>query len=218
MVSVVQGDGNQANNVRRALQPLLDLTESRNITILGISHPPKGSAGKDPLDRVIQSQAYVALSRIVLMAFEHQKGGCVLTRAKSNIGPIGGGFHYDKELVELPKHGIQTLCIKWGDAIEGDNPYLIISEAESKEKEPGALDNAKAWLCDFLKDGPIPAKDVLAAGEEHIGVSKRTLKSAKKELSIESITTGGSTGKWSWKLPETPIENPFTNSDIDTDF
>jgi hypothetical protein len=68
--------------------------------VLGITHLTKGTAGKDPTERVTGSLAFGAVARIVMLAARKQAdedGGPprIFTRSKSNIGPSGGGFGYD---------------------------------------------------------------------------------------------------------------------------
>jgi len=108
IVSAVKGDSHKAAEVRRSLQPIADFAMRQRCAVLGITHFSKGSGGSNPLDRVIGSQAFGALARIVLVAGKSEQGeGRVLARAKSNIGPDDGGVGYTLEDVVLPS-GITT--------------------------------------------------------------------------------------------------------------
>lgn len=96
VVSAVAGDSHKNTEVRRALQPLVDLGASLGATVLGISHFSKGSAGRDPTERVVGSMAFGAVARVVLCAAKvkrrEDKGDRrILVRSKSNIGPDEGG-------------------------------------------------------------------------------------------------------------------------------
>jgi RecA-family ATPase len=52
IVSAVAGDSHKNTEVRRALQPLVDLGAMLGCAVLGISHFSKGTAGRDPTERV----------------------------------------------------------------------------------------------------------------------------------------------------------------------
>lgn len=99
VVSAVAGDSHKNTEVRRALQPLVDLASYLNAAVLGISHFSKGTAGRDPTERVTGSVAFGAVARVVMVAakVKNEDGDedrRILARAKSNIGPDDGGFEY----------------------------------------------------------------------------------------------------------------------------
>lgn len=92
VVSAVAGDSHKNTEVRRALQPLVDLGAALGAAVLGISHFSKGSAGRDPTERVVGSMAFGAVARVVLCAAKVKGSGGdddrrLLVRSKSNIGP-----------------------------------------------------------------------------------------------------------------------------------
>jgi putative DNA primase/helicase len=97
VVSAVSGDSHKNTEVRRALQPLVDLADACNCAILGITHFSKGGQGGDPSQRVVGSVAFAAVARVVLVAAkvradEEGRDVRILARSKSNIGPDDGGF------------------------------------------------------------------------------------------------------------------------------
>jgi RecA-family ATPase len=61
VVSAVTGDSHKNTEVRRALQPIVDLASRLDAAVLGITHFSKGGAGKDPAERVTGSIAFGAL-------------------------------------------------------------------------------------------------------------------------------------------------------------
>lgn len=67
VVSAVAGDSHKNTEVRRALQPLVDLAAACGCAVLGISHFSKGGAGQDPAQRVVGSIAFTAVARVVLV-------------------------------------------------------------------------------------------------------------------------------------------------------
>jgi RecA-family ATPase len=65
VVSAVAGDAHKSNDVRRALQPLADLAAANRTAIIGISHFSKGTAGRDPVERVTWAQPSAATIKAV---------------------------------------------------------------------------------------------------------------------------------------------------------
>src|SRR4029078_5859998 len=58
------------------------------------------------------------------------------------------------------------------------------------------------WLTDILTDGPLPAKEIEARGEDQ-GYSESMLRRAKDALGIRANRTGfGANGAWIWTLNE----------------
>ena len=66
-MSAVAGDMHRANDVRRSLQAVVDFADAHGCAVIGITHFATGGAGKAPQDRVIGSQAFGALARMVLV-------------------------------------------------------------------------------------------------------------------------------------------------------
>ncbi|QSA98617.1 AAA family ATPase [Methylococcus sp. EFPC2] len=209
VVSAVAGDSHKNTEVRRGLQPLVDLGARLRCAVLGISHFTKGTAGRDPVERVTGSIAFGALARVVLAAAklpdDHPDGpGRIFCRSKSNIGPDDGGFRYDLRQSELEAHpGIFTSSVLWGDAMEGSARELL-GQAE-QSADPAArseLDDALEFLENLLSDGPVPSK-IVRADCEGAGHSWATVRRAQKVLGVEATRDGGigNAGKWTWRLP-----------------
>src|SRR4029077_12742515 len=87
VVSASPGDSHKNAETRRGLQPLIDLAVERNLAALGITHFTKGTAGKDPIERITGSLAYGAIPRVVWGAAkgESEEGPRKLVRIASNI-------------------------------------------------------------------------------------------------------------------------------------
>lgn len=209
VVNAVAGDSHKNTEVRRDLQPLVDFGEKLGCAVLGISHFAKGTSGKDPLERIIGSVAFGALPRVVMAAGRIIEGGVdrrIFCRAKSNIGPDGGGFEYELLQKEIEGHkGIFSNYSVWGAALEGTATQLL---AES-EPDDGEGASAELFLHELLADGAVPVKQVRddAHGASH---SWRTIERAKKALGIESVKEGMDRG-WVWKLPAQDYEGRQEN-------
>jgi putative DNA primase/helicase len=196
VVNAVSGDINKANEVRRGLQPLVDFGERNNCAVLGVSHFKKGSAGSHALERVIGSQAFGALARMVLVAAQKEgQEKRVLARAKCNIAPDHGGFEYAIQQATI--EGMETTYAAWGNPIEGTAREIF---GDVEEEAGGALDEAVSFLRELLAHGEVPQKDIESDAESQ-GHSSRTLRRAKKELKVKS-RKDGKTGSWLWALPD----------------
>lgn len=62
IVSAVSGDGHKANDVRRSLQPLVDLAQRLDCAVIGITHFTKGTQGREPVERITGSLSFGALA------------------------------------------------------------------------------------------------------------------------------------------------------------
>lgn len=201
LVSVITGDSHKNGETRRDLQPLVDFAASAGVAVLGVTHYSKGTVGRDPAERVTGSLAFVAVSRLVMATAKPKEPGesWRLVRAKSNIGPDGGGFEYDLQQVEVDQErSIFGQAIVWGQSLAGTARELL-AEVEGKvgESDAPACDGAKDWLVEILRHGPVDAKEIerLAGIGGH---SRRTMKRAKKELGVLSRKVGNT---WVWEFP-----------------
>jgi putative DNA primase/helicase len=210
IVSAIAGDGHKAGDVRRGLQPLVDLASTLDCAAVGITHFSKGTAGRDPLERVTGSQAFGALARVVIVAAKDGTDSAdgtdtparrFIARAKSNIGPDGGGFDYRLEQSELADHpGLTASHVTWGTAIEGSARDLLgaaeVNEAEGSNANEGQ--DAVAFLESLLADGPLPVRQIRkdATGA---GYAWRTIERAKKKAGVEAQKVSMA-GGWAWAL------------------
>ena len=85
LVSAVAGDSHKNAEVRRSLQPLVDLGRELGVAILGITHFTKGTQGRDPTERVTGSLAFAAFARLVMCTAKPAEEGRKrrLVRAKA---------------------------------------------------------------------------------------------------------------------------------------
>jgi putative DNA primase/helicase len=203
IVTAVTGDMHKANDVRRSLQAIVDFASEMNCAVLGITHFAKGTAGKNSAERVIGSQAFAALARMVLVtAKEEDSQNRVFTRAKSNNGIDTGGFSYTIEALTLAG-GIVTTRALWGESLEGSS-RSILSEIEGDSADEGSskLNQAKAFLLDKLKNGFMPQKELFEHAREIQGITDGTMRRAGKALSIVPRKLAMN-GGWVWELPIT---------------
>jgi putative DNA primase/helicase len=203
VVSAVAGDSHKNTEVRRALQPLVDLASRLDAAVLGISHFSKGGAGADPASRVVGSIAFTAVARVVLVAAkvnsEDGEDRRILARGKSNIGPDDGGFEYHIEQSE-PLPGINASYIAWGNGVAGTARELL-TEPDGQDgngEDKSAVDAAADFVRQVLVDGSTPARTVKENATD-AGVSWASVRRAADNLRV--MKTKGAGGAWYWKLP-----------------
>ncbi|WP_312260644.1 AAA family ATPase [Limnohabitans sp.] len=202
IVNAVTGDSHKNTEVRRNLQPLVDLGLRLNAAILGITHFSKGGADLDPAARVMGSVAFTAFARVVMVAAKAENADGeerrVLARAKSNIGSDSGGFAYEIDQIEL-EDGIWSSKISWGDELVGSARDLL-SEPE-KGAMPGkrsAVDSAKDFLRQILCDGPMPVKKI----EQEAGAAGVSWSAIKRAYPQLNIIPKKSMDHWYWQMPK----------------
>jgi putative DNA primase/helicase len=208
IVSAVSGDMHRANDVRRALQAVVDFADVHNCAVIGITHFAKGGAGKTPADRVIGSQAFGALARMVLVAAKEEGGSRrVLARAKSNISADDGGLAYAIELSAI-NGGLDATHVVWEGSIDGTAREILGEvEHDGSGDETSSVD-LENLLIDLLTEhgGRMPAKLVKAEVSD-AGYSWTAANRAKAKIGIESAKElGKKTGGWHWYLPKKSME------------
>lgn len=203
VVSAVTGDSHKNTEVRRALQPLVDLAATCECAVLGITHFSKGGQGTDPTQRVSGSLAFTAVARVVMAASkvkskDGDKDTRILVRTKSNIGPDGGGFHYHLEQTE-PLPGINASCVSWGSSVDGTAQELLTDPSEEEDEDST---DAADLLRDELDQNLWTAQSIASAPLKELGFSKDKIYRASKKLKVERAKDGKGKG-WLWRLPFT---------------
>ena len=208
VVSAVAGDSHKNAEVRRSLQPLVDLATRLDCAMLGISHFTKGTAGRDPTERVTGSLAFGALARIVLVAAklpadDGGKDDRILARAKCNIGIDVGGFGYSIEQTELDrKPGLFASRVLWGEAIDGTARELLADAEDHDDVERTAIGEAADFLRDELAAGAVPVTEIQKRARA-AGIADRTLRRAKAVVGADN-RKNSYRGGWEWYLRADP--------------
>jgi hypothetical protein len=210
IINAVGGDGHKSNDVRRDLAPVVELASALDCAVLGISHFTKGTAGRDPVERVTGSLAFGALARLILGAAKIKEDDGterrLLARAKSNIGPDGGGFSYALE--QIPVHGhpdISASRVVWGAPIDGTARELL-ADAEVSDEVGADAKDAGNWLRDVLEErGETDAKTMRRLADD-AGHAWRTVQRAAKPSGVSIRRQGfGSDTRTIWALPFAPL-------------
>jgi len=213
LVSAIGGDSHKNAEVRRGLAPLVDLAARLDAALLGITHYSKGTGGREPLERVSGSLAFGALARVVMGTVrqgndEEGTRNMVLARAKSNIGPDGGGYAYAFEQIELHAHpGLIASRIVWGSELQGTARELLAEPVDpAEEREAPARDGAVEFLLELLQPGPMATEEIKTEGKD-AGFTFSTLRRAKDEIGAKAKKNGFEDSRWFWGLPDPkPVE------------
>lgn len=205
IVSAVAGDSHKGAEVRRSLQPVVDLGHRLGCAVLGITHFSKGTSGRDPVERVTGSIAFAALARLVLVAakVKAENGDAdtsrrVFMRAKSNIGPDDGGFAYELERVEV-KADVEGQRVRWLEPLHGTARELLSeAEADTLNEDGSTTAAVDGFLRGLLMDGPVPAKQV-QTDANGAGYAWRTVQAAANRIDVQRRKEGMK-GGWLWSL------------------
>ena len=207
IVNAVQGDSHKNADVRKSLQPLVDLAAVEKVALLGITHFSKGTAGREPVERITGSLAFGALARVVMVvakrAGDDEAATHVFCRAKSNIGRDDGGFEY--RLIQEPLRdnpAIVASRLEWGMELCG-SAREILADAEDAggESAGGRTDDAVGFLRQKLANGRVHARQIYKDAEGS-DIKKRTIDRAKKRIGVVAVKEKDG---WFWALPSGEI-------------
>jgi hypothetical protein len=202
-------DSFRATDVRAMLGPLKVLAEELRVSILGVMHFNKKIDVTNVLLRISDSHAYGAAARHVYGVINdpdnHRR---LFVKGKNNLARYEQktlAFSIDEREVGTDKRTgkpIRRPYVVWHDEpvdITATEALRAVSECKS----PSAIDDAKGFLEDLLSNGPVSSTDVQEAAKEN-GVSRATLRRAKKELDVDIKRDGpivNNVHTWRWHLP-----------------
>lgn len=200
IVSMVSGTGHSNAEVRRDLQPLVDLAGRTRCAVLGITHFNKFRGLSNPIERISGSIAFGAITRILMIVVRGvSEGERYLLRAQSNVGPDDGGFRFELIFSTLDGHpDITAAIISWRGHISGTAKEIMAELERQNNKNATAMEDATQFLIETLAGGPRSQKELMEEARAR-GISEKTLRRAKKALAVES--NGPREGGWFWKMP-----------------
>jgi hypothetical protein len=207
----INGDGNDYTNMGRSLSELAAVAERTGATILGLTHPPKGSS--DAVTVAIGSTAWTAVPRVVMLLAIDQADSTgerrLVAVSKTNYKQPPSGFEFriagDEELECGYVTGVKTSTITADDLAAG--PPTI--------DEQGALAAAIEYLQNRLNGGDLEAKQVTREWQE-MGGSGATLNRAKRRLGVTTSPRHGfgPGGGYVWALPAHANHESLMSMDI----
>jgi hypothetical protein len=188
--------------VRGALGPVKDLAERHAAAFVAVSHMSK-AGGTQALLRVTGSLAFIAAARAgYLVAADPENAmRCLFLPLKNNLARPQPGLAYRIEGVPVSSAAglIETSRIVWDDA-----PVTMTADevmAALDPEEASALHEAKDWLREILKDGPVSSTEIQRQAKA-LGISTATLRRAQKSLRIQARKRPGLKGGWDWVMED----------------
>lgn len=178
-------DMNRANEVRAILSQLGRIAGQYRCAIILVGHLNKAQGNKSNY-RGLGSIDFQATARSVLIVgrLKDNPQIRVMVQDKSSLAPEGEpiAFELDKE------NGFQ-----WLGHYDISADDLLCGIPREKKSE-----QAENLILEYLSQGKYPQQALLKKAQA-IGISKRVLDEAKKELNVRSLKEGS---QWYWELPE----------------
>ena len=175
-------DINKANEVRPVLKALADVATRTNCAICLVGHMNK-SKNKSTYKGLGSIDFYAAARSVLLIgSLNDDPDTRIVIHDKSSLAPAGDAFSF-----ELSKEN----GFRWKEIVHITSSELLEGFTKRTEKQ-----RAKDFLVDLLSDGDYPSTEIFQRAEG-LGISKRTLETAKQELKVKSIRDGTN---WVWEL------------------
>lgn len=191
-----EGDMHSVVRMRNLLSKLGRIAAKYRCAIVLVSHLNKSTGGK-MLYRSLGSIDIAAVARSVLMISRDEdepKIRC-LSQVKSSLAPCGA-------------------TVRFSIGSDGAIEWVQDCEWKAVSKEMMLTDN-KQMACEnllaaMLGHGPLGSIEVIRCFEQ-MGVSERTLYTAKKNLGVQSVRKNKA---WYWSMPDMPEEEETDESEI----
>ncbi|MEQ9455619.1 MAG: AAA family ATPase [Phycisphaeraceae bacterium] len=193
-------DANRDNEVRAQLSPLAELAKWHEVAVVVVAHHRK-SLTPNADDMTMGSVAFSGIARAVwhVVTDSEKKDRRLLLPGKMNLGPRPDGLAF--------KIGGIPVCISWEQepvcmtANEAMAAQLKADRAAASNKrgpKSEALDEAKEFLVELLKNGPVAIKEVKGVCEKN-EISWGTVRRAR--IALELVTSSIDKVQY-WQLPE----------------
>ncbi len=172
-----KNDSHRDQDVRRALTPLVELAQRTGCAVLAVMHLNK-KLGGPAIYRAGGSIGFIGIARTAMLLAKDpdDRKHRVLAQVKNNLSRERKAQRL--RLETAPGHEVARVV--WMDECE-----LTADDVCGAPENGSALEDAKAFLCEFLADGPKPRAAVLAAARCE-GHAERTLRRARAALGIQS--------------------------------
>ena len=191
-------DTNVNEQVRKVLEPLLDLAEQSGVCALAVKHLNKAVNSMAALYRVAGSTAFTALSRTVhaITRDPKDKSRMLFMPLKVSHDRKPGALAYR---ITQTDDGLPTVTWDAG-AVNVDADDVL---AHRNGPPAPVTDQAMAWLRTVLAEGPILSTE-LEDMADAAGITAATLKLAKKRLGVVAaqVRERGKLVGWSASLPK----------------
>lgn len=191
-------DSHKDKDVRGVLTPVANLAEKHNVTILGVLHLNK-STELGAIYRVSGSMAFVAAARAVWLLEREKRDE--EDKSLRYFTPIKTNLSVDPESIVFKiENGVVTIQEETGIPTPTADELLAPRELPKRDS---ATEDAKHFLIEMLKEGPVDQKEISEAAKAEM-ISEYALRKAKKVLRIISDPQYSTTGvkKWLWRFED----------------
>lgn len=200
--------------VRSILIPLKRLADRKNIAVIIVMHLNKKSE-LEAISRVGGAMAFIGVARCSWLFIRDAssvegeiKETFTMARIKNNLAKASGsGLAYEvrAKKIPIPKDHAETWApfVVWGSPVNMTADDAIeVKQNKGRGRPEGTdqtLQEAMQWLERALQDGPKTEKWIVDQADGEEGISKATLRRAKKQIKAVSRRAAG---QWIWELPE----------------
>jgi hypothetical protein len=211
LTAFLTGNANNDMSIRKTFGPMAAFAERCDVAVLVVRHLRK-SGTKNPLYDGKGSIDIIGIARAGLLVGpdpdSSDKYRHILAQSKGNLSDAASMCY------RTQKHDDGTVTVEW----LGPSRHTAADLAAGKiaADDHSALAEAHYVLYSILSKGRVPADEVIRLAKL-AGISERTLKRAKCDLSVRSWKFGsGSGSRWFWELPnDEELLRPFKDQDLD---
>jgi hypothetical protein len=208
-------NAHKAQDVRRALRPLIEVAHESGAAITGIRHWAKtrGSAAERGMGSIDMRN----LARSVISVAPHpsEEGRYVAAVSKSNLGSPTNALSYRLVSTTVTGDGesVDVAKVEWGDEVAISANELANVSLPTAE-EGAKIDVAGEWVHDFLSAGPRPSAEVYEAGLA-ADIPRATLARAATRIGVRKERSGfPSRSTWSLKSQSTHSAPKHPDSEL----
>lgn len=192
-------DTHRDQEVRQALEPLVEIADNTGVVIAGLIHFNK-TGSSDPLNSVMASKAFTAVARtvnVVVKDTDDETGRRRLfATPKSNLGPDDLpllAFTITGHEIPTAEGPAFTSRIQWDGEVAGDVADHLNVATDPEARSMSA--EARQWLADYMRaeGGKVAAKEAVKAYSAAIGDrtdnARRRLTAARRKIgyTVESV-------------------------------
>lgn len=189
---------NAVEKVRAMLTPLSEIAERTKAALILTSHLNKNSVTQAIYRTTGSASGWVGKARAVFLVVKDKEGQEDDGRFRRIFAPIKSNLSAME-----PKALFFHIRDNPGLTYEQVPPDFDLEErlALDHTEDAPLLDEARTFLKELLKDGPLEASFILQQAQR-ANIKKKTLQRAKKLLGIRAYHEGGTHGRWMSEIPK----------------